>query len=156
MLNKCFGAIWRYWPTMSEHTARCSSTLTDVPLLHILSQIPCRCRENSLWWRHNGCDSVSNQQPQDCFTQPFIQTQIKENIKAPRHWPLWGIHWRPVNSPHKWPVTRKMFPFDDVIMLSSGQSYQAHWFVDFASGEIHNFGLKVWSSLASHMGVYWI
>ena len=22
----------------------------------------------------------------------------------------------PVNSPHKWPVTRKMFPFDDVIM----------------------------------------
>ena len=23
----------------------------------------------------------------------------------------------PVNSPHKWPATRKMFPFDDVIML---------------------------------------
>ena len=22
--------------------------------------------------------------------QPFIQTQIKETIKAPRHWPLWG------------------------------------------------------------------
>ena len=22
------------------------------------------------------------------FIQPFIQTQIKENIKAPRHWPL--------------------------------------------------------------------
>ena len=28
-----------------------------------------------------------------------------------------GIHRRPVNSPHKWPVTRKMFPFDDVIMI---------------------------------------
>ena len=24
------------------------------------------------------------------ITQPFIQTQIKENIKAPRHWPLCG------------------------------------------------------------------
>ena len=24
------------------------------------------------------------------FTQPFIQTQIKENIKAQRHWPLCG------------------------------------------------------------------
>ena len=24
------------------------------------------------------------------FTQPFIQTHIKENIKAPRHWPLCG------------------------------------------------------------------
>ena len=27
-----------------------------------------------------------------------------------------GIHRSPVNSPHKWPATRKMFPFDDVIM----------------------------------------
>ena len=29
---------------------------------------------------------------------------------------VWGIHRGPMNSPHKWPVTRKMFPFDDVIM----------------------------------------
>ena len=27
-----------------------------------------------------------------------------------------GIHRRPVYSPHKGPVTRMMFPFDDVIM----------------------------------------
>ena len=32
-----------------------------------------------------------------------------------------GIHRGPVNSPHKWPVTRKMFPFDDVIMC------RCHW-----------------------------
>ena len=31
---------------------------------------------------------------------------------------VWGIHRGPVNSPHKWPVTRKIFPFDDVIMQS--------------------------------------
>ena len=24
------------------------------------------------------------------FTQPCVQVQIKENIKVPRHWPLWG------------------------------------------------------------------
>ena len=30
---------------------------------------------------------------------------------------VWWIHRRPVNSLHKWPVTRKMFPFDDVIMI---------------------------------------
>ena len=29
---------------------------------------------------------------------------------------LRGIHRGPVNSPHKWPVTRKVFPFDDVIV----------------------------------------
>ena len=27
-----------------------------------------------------------------------------------------GIHRSPMNSPHKWPVTRKMLPFDDAIM----------------------------------------
>ena len=37
----------------------------------------------------------------------------KKNIKAPRHWPLWGT----VNSPQKGPVTRKICPFDDAIML---------------------------------------
>ena len=32
---------------------------------------------------------------------------------------MWGIHRGPVNSPHRWPVTRKMFSFDDVIMYSA-------------------------------------
>ena len=32
------------------------------------------------------------------------------------------IHRGPVNSPHKWPVTRKMFPFDDVIIFSPAPS----------------------------------
>ena len=37
-----------------------------------------------------------------------------------------GIHlWR-VNSPHKWPVTGKMFPFDAVIMLKATQSAYLH------------------------------
>ena len=35
---------------------------------------------------------------------------------------MWGIHRGPVNSPHKWPVTRKMFPFDDVIMRRLDES----------------------------------
>ena len=29
-----------------------------------------------------------------------------------------GIHRSPVNSPHKWSVTRKMFPFNYVIMVN--------------------------------------
>ena len=35
---------------------------------------------------------------------------------------VWGIHRRPVNSPHKWPVTRKKIPFDDVIMANNHSS----------------------------------
>ena len=33
-----------------------------------------------------------------------------------------GIHRWPMNSPHKWPVTRKMFPFDDVIIVPVTQA----------------------------------
>ena len=33
------------------------------------------------------------------------------------------IHRGPMNFPHKWPVTRKMFPFDDVIMRTRKQQW---------------------------------
>ena len=44
-----------------------------------------------------------------------------------------GIHRRPVNSLHKWPVTWKMFPFDDVIMgrvgitMTHGFQFYSYW-----------------------------
>ena len=41
------------------------------------------------------------------FAQLLVQAQTKEIIKAPQHWPFFS---------QKRPVTRKMFPFDDVIM----------------------------------------
>ena len=40
--------------------------------------------------------------------------QSSASLAFVRRIPRW-----PVNSPHKWPVTRKMFPFDDVIMSAS-------------------------------------
>ena len=39
----------------------------------------------SLWARWRLISPASR-----LFTQAFIQSQIKENIKAPRQWPLWG------------------------------------------------------------------
>ena len=40
------------------------------------------------------------------FTQPFIQAQIKANIKAPRHWPLWreftGDRWILLTKDQQW------------------------------------------------------
>ena len=38
-----------------------------------------------------------------------------------------GIHRGPVNSPHKWPVTRRMFPFDDVIMTLKNPISNTPW-----------------------------
>ena len=43
----------------------------------------------SLQWRHNEPDGVKSPASR-LFTQPFINVQIKENLKAPRHWPLCG------------------------------------------------------------------
>ena len=37
-----------------------------------------------------------------------------------------GIHWGPVNSPHKWPVTRKMFH----VSLNFFQTLQTAWLVN--------------------------
>ena len=51
------------------------------------------------------------------FTQPVTQVQIKEKHQSSASLAfVRGIHRWPVNSSHKWPVTRKMFPFDDIIM----------------------------------------
>ena len=44
----------------------------------------------------------------------IVCSDADKNLKALRHWPLWGKS--PVNSTHKGPVTQKMFSFDDVIM----------------------------------------
>ena len=54
--------------------------------------------------------------------------------QSPRQWPLWG----PVNSPFKWSVTRKMVPFDDVIMLFLIYGTRAHDAVALYEG------LRVW------------
>ena len=48
------------------------------------------------------------------FTQPFIRAQIKVTSNICVTGLCVGNS--PVNSPHKWSVTRQMFPFDDVIM----------------------------------------
>ena len=71
----------------------------------------------SLQWRHNERDGVSNHRRFRC--ELFVQAQIKEITKAPRHLAfVSGIHRWPLNSPHKGPVTRKKFPFDDVFMIT--------------------------------------
>ena len=70
----------------------------------------------SLQWRHNERDGVSNHQPHECLINRLFQAQIKENIKAPRHWPLWreftGDRWIPDTKASN----AENVPFHDVIM----------------------------------------
>ena len=66
--------------------------------------------------RHNDNDDVSNHQRPDyllnlCWSADQRQNQSSESLAFVR-----GVHRWLVNSPHKGPVLRKMFPFDEVIM----------------------------------------
>ena len=74
-----------------------------------------------LQWHHNERDGISNHQPHDCLLNRLFKAQIKENIKAPRHWPLWGKF-----TGDKGPVTRKCFH----LMTSSWKYWVTHrWFL---------------------------
>ena len=70
----------------------------------------------TLQWRHNGHGSVPNHQLHDCLLNRLFRRRLTKTSNSALLAFVRGIHRRPVNSPHKWPVTRKMFPFDDVIM----------------------------------------
>ena len=74
-------------------------------------------RTLSLQWCHNGCDGVSNHQPHDCLLNRLFRRRLKKHQSSASLTFMRGIHRWPMNSPHKWPVTRKMFSFDDVIMV---------------------------------------
>ena len=72
----------------------------------------------ALRWRHNEPDGVSDHQPHDCLLNPLFGRRSKKTSKLRVTGLCAG------NSPGtgefsaQRPVTRKMFPFDDVIMGS--------------------------------------
>ena len=71
----------------------------------------------SLQWRHNGRDGISNHQPHDYLLAVDSGAYQRKHQRSASLAFVRGIHRWPVNSPHKGLVTRKMFPFDDVIMF---------------------------------------
>ena len=82
-----------------------------------LPQYSCRWVEVcALRWRHNDHDSVSNYQPHGCLLNRLFRRRSKKTSKFRVTGLCVGNSPGPVNSPHKGPITRKMFPFDDVIM----------------------------------------
>ena len=77
----------------------------------------------SLRWRHNDHDGVSNHQPHGCLFNRLFRRRSKKTSQIRVTGLCAGNSPGPVNSPHKGPVTRKMFPFDDVTMYFQ----EPHW-----------------------------
>ena len=89
------------WPVESPHKNACNH-YSDVIMDTIASQI------TSLTIVYSDAD------------------QRKHQSSAPLAF-VRGIHRGPVNSPHKWPVTRKQFPFDDVFMIKCFHVLTSSW-----------------------------
>ena len=95
----------------------------------------------TLLWRHIGRDGFTNHQPHDCLLNRSFR-QIKEKHQSSTSLAfVRGIHRWPVNSPHKWPVTRKMLPFDDVIMEQSDNS----WIEDTGYTQVSRFDVFLYT-----------
>ena len=78
-----------------------------------------------LRWRHNDHAGVSNHQPHGCLLNRLFRLRSKKTSKLRVTGLCVGNSPGPVNSPHKGPVTRKMFPFDDVIMYGQASTIQS-------------------------------
>ena len=68
----------------------------------------------SIWWRHHGHHARNNN-----YSKNYLMVNRFNWVRIRRSFEKNYLTFYTVNSPHKWPVTRKNFPFDDVIMMSS-------------------------------------
>ena len=68
-------------------------------------------------WRINDHDGISNHQPHGCLLNRLFRHRSKKISKLRVTGLCVGNSPGPVNSPQKGPVTWKMFPFDDVIIV---------------------------------------
>ena len=109
----------------------------------------CQNFKSTLQWRHNERDGVSNHQRIDCLLNCIFRRRSMKTSKL-RVTGLVGEF----NSPHKDPVTRKMFPFDDVIMEKCAQN------CDTCASELGHHRLSKWfvARLASsnYLKLYWL
>ena len=100
--HKRWSAVFRFWNVV----ILCFSIIT------------------ALHWRHNDHAGVSNHQPHGCLLNRLFRRRSKKTPKLRVTGLCVGNSPGPVNSSHKGPVKRKMFPFDDVIMVR----FESLWF----------------------------
>ena len=99
---------------------------------------------NTSQWRYNGRDGVSNLQPHNCLLNRYWGAdQIKDQSSASLAF-VRGIHRWPLSSPHKGPVTRKMFPFDDVKMIMQNCSQALNSYDERHKGVITSLLVMLW------------
>ena len=87
----------------------------------------------SLHWRHNEGDGASNHQPHNYLLNGLFRRRPKKTPKLCVTGLCAG------NSPHKGPVTRKTFPFDDDVIM---------YCCDHRCGMVHSIIIHIHRSLS--------
>ena len=75
---------------------------------------------SAIQWRHNEHDDVWNHWRFDCLLDHLFRRRSKKTPKFPVTALFRGIHQPPVDSPHKGPVRRKLFPLMAPPMVDCG------------------------------------
>ena len=92
----------------------------------------------------------------DCLLNRLFRCRSKKTSKLRVTGLCAGNSPGPKNSPHKWPVTRKTFPFDDVIMrfisADTGESHRCVFSGNWRLNPLHT-RTRPWSGKA--MSRYW-
>ena len=102
---------FEYFISLMLHERHKATVLTD-------------CADKQQQKHHHYCDVIMNTIASQITSLTIVYLTVNSGTDQTKHQSsaslafVRGIHRRPVNSPHKGPVTRKMFPFDDVIMIA--------------------------------------
>ena len=109
------------------------------------------------WWpTHHYNDVIMSGMASQITSLTFVYSTVYSGAYQRKHQSsaslafVRGIHHGPVNSPHKWPVTWKMFQFDDVIM----QKPHLNVYTDYHHTVVTCQWLHRWSPHKSHISVY--
>ena len=99
----------------------------------LLSKCISECRlqsvGHSLRWHHNEHDDVLNHQPYHCLLNLLFRRRSKKTSKLRVTGLCAGNSPGTAEFTAQWPVTRKVFPFDDVIMFV--QTLNVLWSDDY-------------------------
>ena len=109
--------LWHWWVITPVVVFRVMIYLC--PQFHVCLNNLCLRKRHPLRWRRNGHSGVSNHQPHHCLLNRLFGCRSKKTSK---------LRVTGLCAPHKWPVTPKMFPFDDVIMPTGHP--RLHWELD--------------------------
>ena len=107
--------LGRYWSKGPQQTLYIPAPLLKQGLNHV------RMMQSVKWGKHYD-DVIMGAIASQITSLTIVYSIVYSDADQRKHQSsvslafVRGIHRWPVNSPHKWPVTRKMLPFDDVIM----------------------------------------